>query len=169
MEPLKKNRELAGVIGSYTALVISALFLVVLYKNDHILTGDHLASAQKNAAATISGIIWSVMFGLMMLTIIINTHRLLVKIKNQGKVIPTEATTNTSLFPFNLNNKILIILGAFGAILQSIFIVLSIKSGGFALVVFWGVMLGITLGSYLYLYSEIKRRKANAIEAGGNA
>ena len=166
---VKKNRELASVISSYPALVISALFLMLLYKNDHMLTGDHLASANKNAAATISAIIWSVMFGLMLMVSILNTGRLIVKNMNQGKVIPTEATTNTSLFPFNLNNKILIILGAFGAILQSIFIALSIKSGGFALVVFWGVMLGITLGSYLYLYSEIKRRKANAIEAGGNA
>ena len=169
METLKKNRELASFISSYTALVISALFLVVLYKNDHILTGDQLASAQKNAAATISAIIWSVMFGVMLLATIINTHRFLVKNMNQGKVIPTEATTNTSLFPFNLNNKILIILGAFGAILQSIFIVLSIKSGGFALVVFWGVMLGITLVSFLFINSEIKRRKANAYEAGVNA
>lgn len=169
MEPLKKNRELASVISSYPALFIPALFLVVSYKYGDMLTGDHLASAQKIAAINVSLIIWSVMFGMVLIATIINTLRLIVKNKNQGKVLPTEATTNTSIFPFYSNIKLVNLLGALGAILQSIFIALSVNSGRLVLVVFWGVMLGITLSSYLYFYSEIKRRKANANEAGGNA
>lgn len=164
MEPLKKNRELA-IFSSYPALVISALFLVFSYKYGDMLTGDHLASAQKIAAINISLIIWSVMFGIAMIATLINTLRLIAKNMNQGKVIPTEATTNTSLSPFYSNTKLVIILGTFGVILQSIFIALSVNSGRLALVVLWGVMLGITLVSYLYLQSEIKRRKASANEA----
>ncbi len=169
MELLKKNRELAIVISSYLTLVFLALLLGFSYKNGDMLTGDYLPSAKKIAAVNISVIIFSVMFGMHLIATIINTHRLKVKNKNQGKVISTEATTNTSIFPFNLNNKIVIILAAFGAILQSIFIALSVNSGRLAFVVFWGVMLGITLVSYLFINSEIKRRKANAYEAGVNA
>ncbi len=169
MELINKNRELVIVIGSYITLVWISLFLVVLYNTDHILTRDHLASAKKNAAATVSVIIWSVMFGIMLMTTILNTLRLIVKNMNNGKVMPTEATTNTSLFPFYSNTKLFNILVAFGAILQSIFIALSVNSGRFALVVFWGVVLGITLISYFYHYSEGKRRKANANEASGIA
>lgn len=165
MELLKKNRELA-IFSSYPALVISALFLVFSYKYGDMLTGDHLASAQKIAAINISLIIWSVMFGIMLMATIINTLRLIVKNMHQGKVISTEATTNTSLSPFYSNTKLVNILAALGAILQSIFIALSVNSGRLSLVVLWGVLLGITLVSYLYLHSEIKRRKANANEGG---
>ena len=166
MEPLKKNRELAIVISSYPALVIPALFVVVSYKYGNMLTGDHLASAQKIAAIYIPLIVFSVMFGIALIGTLIKTLRLIAKTKNQGKVVPTEATTNTSLSSFYSNTKLVNILGALGVILQSIFIALSLNSGRLALVVFWGVMLGITLVSYLYLQSEIKRRKASANEAG---
>ena len=169
MELINKNRELVIAISSYLSLAIIVLFLVVLYKSDFILTGDHLASTNKNAAATISLIIWSVMFGIMLMTTLLNSLRLIAKNMNKGKVIPNEATANTSLFPFYSNTKLFNILVAFGAIVQSIFIALSVNSGSFALVVFWGVMLGITLISYFYHYSEGKRRKANAAEASGNA
>lgn len=172
MELIKKNRELAIIIGSFIGSFSSLLgltyFLVTLYKTDHMLTGDHLASAYKNVAAIIPTIIFSVMFGAMLMTTVLSTIRLVVKIMNQGKVIPVESTTNTSLLAFFSNTKWVTILVTIGIISQSFSIALSLNYGGFASVVIWGVMLGITLISYFYLYSEIKRRKANDNEAGAN-
>lgn len=133
-----------------------------------MLTGDLLASAYKNAAAIIPTIIFSVMFGAMLMTTVLSTIRLVVKIMNQGKVIPVESTTNTSLLAFFSNTKWVTILVTIGIISQSFSIALSLNYGGFSSVVIWGVMLGITLISYFYLYSEIKRRKANDNEAGAN-
>ncbi|MDA3944607.1 MAG: hypothetical protein PF694_13835 [Bacteroidetes bacterium] len=169
MELIKKNRELAIVISSYPTLGVFAFFLVTLYKTDHMLTGDHLASAYKNAAAIIPTIIFSVMFGAMLMTTILSTIRLVVKIMNQGKVMPTESTTNTSLPTFFSNLKLVTILVSVGIISLSISIALSVDYGGFTSVVIFGVMLGMILISYFDIYSEIKRRKAKANEAGGNA
>lgn len=172
MELIKKNRELAIIIGSFIGSFSSLLgltyFLVTLYKTDYMLTGDHLASAYKNVAAIIPTIIFSVMFGAMLMTTVLSTIRLVVKIMNQGKVIPVESTTNTSLLAFFSNTKWVTILVTIGIISQSFSIALSLNYGGFASVVIFGVMLGITLISYFYLYSEIKRRKANDNEAGAN-
>jgi len=157
MEFINKNRELINVISSYIVLVGIVLFLVVLYKSDHTLTGDHLASAKKNAAATISLIIWSVMFGIMLIPTIINTLRFVLKTINQGKITPSEAAANTSRIFSYIKTKIIITLGTIGLIIQSVFIALSVNSGSFALVVFWGVMLGITLLSSLSLYTQSKK------------
>ncbi|MDD4086937.1 MAG: hypothetical protein PHP48_06815 [Bacteroidales bacterium] len=169
MEHLKKNPELAIIIGSFSSFMFIAFFLVTLYKTDHMLTGDHLASAYKNVAAIIPTIIFSVMFGAMLMTTVLSTIRLVVKIMNQGKVIPVESTTNTSLLAFFSNTKwVITILVTIGIISLCISIALSVDYGGFSSVVIWGVMLGITLISYFYLYSEIKRRKANDNEAGAN-
>ena len=169
MEFTKKNLELALVISSYTSLIFITFFLVTLYKTDYMLTGDHLASAYKNAAAIIPTIIFSVMFGAMLMSTILNTIRLVGKILNQGKVMPTESATNTLFLPFFLNTKLLNIFVSIGIISLAVSIALSIDYGGFASVVLWGVLLGMTLISYFYLYSEIKRRKANANKAVGNA
>jgi len=169
MEFTKKNLELALVISSYPVLVGIALFLVSLYKTDHMLTGDHLASAYKNAAAVIPTIIFSVMFGATLMSTILNTIRLVGKILNQGKVMPTESATNTLFLPFFLNTKLLNIFVSIGIISLAVSIALSIDYGGFASVVIWSVLLGMTLISYFPLYSEIKRRKANANKAVGNA
>ena len=169
MEFTKKNLELALVISSYTSLIFITFFLVTLYKTDYMLTGDHLASAYKNAAAIIPTIIFSVMFGAMLMSTILNTIRLVGKILNQGKVMPTESATNTLFLPFFLNTKLLNIFVSIGIISLAVSIALSIDYGGFASVVLWGVLLGMTLISYFPLYSEIKRRKANANKAVGNA
>lgn len=169
MEHLKKNPELAIIIGSFSSLIGSAFFLVTLYKTDHMLTGDHLASAYKNAAAIIPAIIFSVMFGAVLTTIILSTIRLVVKERNRGKVMPTESTTYTSLPTFFSNLKLVTILVSVGIISLSISIALSVDYGGFSSVVIFGAMLGMILISYFYLYLEIKRRKAKANEAGGNA
>ena len=168
MEFTKKNLELALVISSYTSLIFITFFLVTLYKTDYMLTGDHLASAYKNAAAIIPTIIFSVMFGAMLMSTILNTIRLVGKILNQGKVMPTESATNTLFLPFFLNTKLLNIFVSIGIISLAVSIALSIDYGGFASVVIWSVLLGMTLISYFPLYSEIKRRKANANKAGAN-
>jgi hypothetical protein len=169
MEHLKKNRELAIIIGSFSSLLFLTYFLVTLYTSDHMLTGDHLANAYENAAAIIPTIIFSVMFGAMLMTTVLSTLRLIVKKMNQGKVMPTESTTNTSLPTFFSNLKLVTILVSVGIISLSISIALSVDYGGFTSVVFFGVMLGILLISYLHIYLEIKRRKAKANEAGENA
>jgi hypothetical protein len=156
MEFINKNRELTIVISSYLSLAIIVLFLVVLYKSDFILTGDHLASANKNAAATISLIIWSVMFGIMVMGTLLNTLRLVIKTINHRKITPSETATNTSRMFSYINTKIIFTLGIIGLILQSVFIALSVNSGSFALVLFWGIMLGITLISSFLLYKQSK-------------
>ncbi|MDY0085912.1 MAG: hypothetical protein RBR84_08365 [Bacteroidales bacterium] len=168
MEHLKKNPELAIIIGSFSSFMFIAFFLVTLYKSDHMLTGDHLANAYENAAAIIPTIIFSVMFGATLMSTILSTIRLVGKILNQGKVMPTESATNTLFLPFFLNTKMLNIFVSIGIVSLAILIALSIDYGGFASVVIWSVLLGITLISYFYLYSEIKRRKANDNEAGAN-
>ncbi|MBU1368434.1 MAG: hypothetical protein KJ578_14875 [Bacteroidetes bacterium] len=169
MEHLKKNLEIAIIIGSFSSLIGSAFFLVTLYKTDHMLTGDQLTNAYENVAAIIPTIIFSVMFGAVLTTIILSTIRLVVKERNRGKVMPTESTTNTSLPTFFSNLKLVTILVSVGIISLSISIALSVDYGGFSSVVIFGVMLGMILFSYLYIYLVIKRRKAKANEAGGNA
>ncbi|HOI32064.1 MAG: hypothetical protein PHG67_03310 [Bacteroidales bacterium] len=169
MEHFKKYPELAIIIGSFSSLLIIPFFLVTLYTRDHMLTGDHLANTYKNIAAIIPTIIFSVMFGATLMTTIFNTLRLIVKIMNQGKVLPTESTTNTSLPTFFSNLKLVTILVTIGIISLSISIALSVDYGGFTSVVIFGAMLGILLISYLLIYSVIKNQKAKANEAGGNA
>lgn len=168
MEHLKKNPELAIIIGSFSSFMFIAFFLVTLYKSDHMLTGDHLANAYENAAAIIPTIIFSVMFGATLMSTILSTIRLVGKILNQGKVMPTESATNTLFLPFFLNTKMLNIFVSIGIVSLAILIALSIDYGGFASVVIWSVLLGMTLISYFPLYSEIKRRKANANKTVGN-
>jgi len=168
MEFTKKNLELAIIIGSFSSFLFIVFFLVTLYKSDHMLTGDHLANAYENAAAIIPTIIFSVMFGATLMSTILNTIRLVGKILNQGKVMPTESATNTLFLPFFLNSKLLNIFVSIGIISLAVSIALSIDYGGFASVVFFGVMLGIILISYFKLLSEIKRQKANANKAVGN-
>jgi len=164
MDFINKNRELAIVISSYLSLATTVLFLMILYNSDFILTGDHLASANKNAAAIISLIIWSVMFGLMLIPAISNTRQLIVKNIHKRKAKPTKATSNTSLFPFYSNTKLIILLGTAASIAQSIFIALSINSSSFALVLFWGIMLGITLISSFFLY-KLSKLHSNTFSA----
>jgi len=169
MEHLKKNPELVSIISSFSSLLFITLFLVTLYTSDHMLTGDHSSNAYKNAAAIIPTIIFSVMFGAMLMTIILSTLRMIVKKMNQGKVKLTEPNTNALFLPFFLNTKLLNIFVLIGIISLAVSIALSIDYGGFASVVVFGVMLGILLFSYFYLYLEIKQQKAKANEAFGNA
>lgn len=169
MEHLKKNPDFAIVAGSFSSLLIITLFLVNLYTSDHMLTGDHSSNAYKNAAAIIPTIIFSVMLGANLMTIILSTLLLIVKKMNQGKVKPTESNTNALFLPFFLNTKLLNIFVLIGILSLAVSIALSIDYGGFASVVVFGVMLGMLLFSYFYLYLEIKRQKAKAKEAFGNA
>lgn len=169
MEHLKKNLELVSIISSFLSLLIITLFLVNLYTSDHMLTGDHSSNVYKNAAAIIPTIIFSVMLGAMLMTIILSTLRMIAKKMNKGKVKPTESNTNALFLPFFLNTKLLNIFVFIGIISLAVSIALSIDYGGFASVVVFGVMLGILLFSYFYLYLEIKQQKAKANEAFGNA
>jgi hypothetical protein len=41
-----------------------------------------------------------------LMTTLLNSLRLIAKNMNKGKVIPNEATANTSLFPFYSNTKL---------------------------------------------------------------
>ncbi|MDN5350925.1 MAG: hypothetical protein PWQ54_2321 [Bacteroidales bacterium] len=67
-----------------------------------------------------------------------------------------ESIQNSSLYNLFLSRKIIVTLGTLGAAIQIVFIKFVVNSGKLTLVVFWSLMLGITLFSYLYLYNASK-------------
>jgi len=153
MDFLTKYREEIIFVNGVLSFILSGALLVLSYSYEVV----------------VSTIIFSVILGMALIPFIGNTFRLLSKIRKKERITPDESIQNSSLHNLLLNRKIIVTFGTIGVVFQIVFIALSVISGRLILVVFWSLMLGITLFSYLYFYLEIKRRKAKANEAGGNA